>query len=184
MANNIVQLKRSSVLGKVPDSANLQVGEPVVNLADKILYTKDGSDNVIVIGSGTTSNIAEGTNLYFTNTRAVSAFTEGSGINIDANGLISATVSADSFKNINVVNGTEGNIVASGADTLKIETTGLITANTNPSTKTLSFTIGGLFPFFLWLPLVQVSPDPGWALGARTGCSKGILVFGEALAKL
>lgn len=89
---SIVQLKRSSVSGRVPDAANVEVGEPVVNLADQILYTKDGSGTIKVIGAGTTSNIAEGSNLYFTNTRAVSAFTEGSGINIDSNGLISATV--------------------------------------------------------------------------------------------
>ena len=31
MANDI-QLKRSSVAGKVPDTANVLVGEPVVNL--------------------------------------------------------------------------------------------------------------------------------------------------------
>lgn len=99
----------------------------------------------------TTANVSEVTNLYFTNTRAISALTEGSGINIDANGLITATVSAgvvNSFNTISVVNGAEGNIIASGSDTLKIQTTGLITANTNPSTKTLSFTIGGNFPFF------------------------------------
>ena len=92
MANNIVQLKRSSVSGRVPDAANVEIGEPVVNLADKILYTKTGSGEVIVIGAGTTSNVTEGTNLYFTNARAVSAFTEGTGINIDSNGTISATV--------------------------------------------------------------------------------------------
>lgn len=64
-----IQLKRSSVSGRVPDAANVQVGEPVVNLADKILFTKDGSGNVIVIGAGTTSNVIEGTNLYFSNAR-------------------------------------------------------------------------------------------------------------------
>lgn len=69
----IIQLKRSSVSGRVPDAANVEVGEPVVNLADQILFTKDGSGTVKVIGAGVTSNIAEGTNLYFTNARVVSA---------------------------------------------------------------------------------------------------------------
>ena len=87
---NIVQLKRSSVADKIPDSANIAVGEPVVNLTDKILYTKNGSDAIIVIGAGTTSNIAEGVNLYFTNTRAVSAFIAGDNIEIESNGRISA----------------------------------------------------------------------------------------------
>lgn len=66
----IFQFKRSSVSGRIPDAANVQVGEPVVNLADQILFTKDGSGTIKVIGAGTTSNIAEGTNLYFTNARA------------------------------------------------------------------------------------------------------------------
>lgn len=72
MANDI-QLKRSSVSGKVPDAANVLVGEPVVNLADKIIYTKNATGTVIVVGAGTTSNISEGTNLYFTNARVSSA---------------------------------------------------------------------------------------------------------------
>lgn len=36
----------------------------------------------------TTSNVAEGSNLYFTNTRAVGSLTAGDGISIEANGLI------------------------------------------------------------------------------------------------
>lgn len=90
---NIVQLKRSSVSGRVPDAANVEVGEPVVNLADQIIFTKDGSGTVKVIGAGTTSNISEGTNLYFTNTRAVAALTAGNNITIESNGRISASVS-------------------------------------------------------------------------------------------
>lgn len=66
---NIVQLKRSSVVNKVPDAANVEIGEPVVNLADQILYTKNTTGTVIIIGAGTTSNIAEGVNQYYTNVR-------------------------------------------------------------------------------------------------------------------
>lgn len=71
MANDI-QLKRSSVAGKVPDAANVLVGEPVINLTDKIIFTKDGSGSVVVIGAGTTSNVTEGNNLYYTNARVYS----------------------------------------------------------------------------------------------------------------
>ena len=183
-----IQLKRSSVAGRKPDAANIAVGEPVVNLVDKVIYTKDGNGNIITIGANltvqlvnssnsaitsvadvrtiqfddnsgfdvvdrangiakvqmnstfktwnvygqanlvaqgldtvniaagdfinittnasaspqqikfalsntlTTSNVTEGASLYFTNARAIAAFTEGSGINIDSNGLITATV--------------------------------------------------------------------------------------------
>ena len=51
MANKLI-LKRSSVAAKVPLSTDLDVGELSVNLADAKLYTKDGSGNVILVGSG------------------------------------------------------------------------------------------------------------------------------------
>jgi hypothetical protein len=148
---SVVQLKRSSVSGRIPDAANVEVGEPVINLADQIIFTKDGSGTVKVIGAGTTSNISEGSNLYFTNARAIGALTPGTGITLDSNGLISADAtggSGDTFKTINVNNGLEANIVASGQDVLKIETSGLISANTNSASKTLKLSLGGLFPFF------------------------------------
>jgi hypothetical protein len=44
------------------------------------------------ISNHTTTNLAEGTNLYFTNTRAIGAFTGGSGISIDSNGLLTSSV--------------------------------------------------------------------------------------------
>lgn len=49
MANKII-LKRSSVAGKVPLSTDLDVGELSVNLADALLYTKDGTGTVIALG--------------------------------------------------------------------------------------------------------------------------------------
>lgn len=94
---NIVQLKRSSVSGRVPDAGNVEIGEPVVNLADRIIFTKNTTGSVIVIGAGTTSNISEGNNLYFTNARAIASLTEGAGINIDSNGLITASISENYF---------------------------------------------------------------------------------------
>ena len=36
-----IQLKRSYTPGSVPGAGNVLVGEPVVNLADKIIYTKN-----------------------------------------------------------------------------------------------------------------------------------------------
>lgn len=51
MANKLV-LKKSSVAAKVPLATDLVAGELAVNLADAKLYTKDGSGNVILVGSG------------------------------------------------------------------------------------------------------------------------------------
>ena len=50
--------------------------------------------NNIVTGSFTTDIVVEAGNLYFNNTRAVSAFTGGANIAIDANGLITSQVEA------------------------------------------------------------------------------------------
>lgn len=95
MAGNDIQLKRSSVAGRVPDAANVLVGEPVVNLSDKIIFTKDGNGNVIVIGAGTTSNVAEGSNLYFTNARARASISVTGSATYDANtGVIAVAVSS------------------------------------------------------------------------------------------
>jgi hypothetical protein len=70
---NIVQLKRSSVSGRVPDAGNVEIGEPVVNLADRIIFTKNTTGSIIVVGAGTTSNVTEGINLYFSNARVSAA---------------------------------------------------------------------------------------------------------------
>lgn len=59
---NIVQLKRSSVAGKIPDTGNVVVGEPVVNLTDRVIYTKDGSDNIIKIAAGNLQALADVSN--------------------------------------------------------------------------------------------------------------------------
>ena len=89
-----IQLKRSFTAGSVPAAANVLIGEPVVNLTDKIIYSKDDNGNVIVIGAGTTSNVIEGSNLYFNNARARAAFTAGTNITI-ADGVISSTASGN-----------------------------------------------------------------------------------------
>ena len=53
-----IQLKRSYTSGQIPGAANVLVGEPVLNLVDRVLYTKDNSGNIIVISSGNASTIA------------------------------------------------------------------------------------------------------------------------------
>lgn len=44
MANTTIQLKRSSVAGKQPNTATLSIGELAINLTDKKLYSSDGSN--------------------------------------------------------------------------------------------------------------------------------------------
>lgn len=50
---NVVQQYRTSVAGRVPAAANMDVGEIAINMADKIMYTKDDSGNIIRVGVGT-----------------------------------------------------------------------------------------------------------------------------------
>lgn len=55
----VIRLKRSIVPGSIPNAANLEVGEPAVNLVDQTLFTKDATGNVKVIGSGKLQNLSD-----------------------------------------------------------------------------------------------------------------------------
>jgi hypothetical protein len=55
MADNTIQLKRSSVAGKTPNTSTLSTGELAINLTDKKLYSSDGSN--IFEPAGNVSNI-------------------------------------------------------------------------------------------------------------------------------
>ena len=83
----------------------------------------NGATGIIVLD---TDDISEGTsNLYFTNARARAAFSNGTGISIDANGVISSAALPSS----NVVVGTYGNSSFVGQFT--VSANGLITAANN-----------------------------------------------------
>jgi hypothetical protein len=107
---NIVQLKRSSVTGRVPDAGNVEIGEPVVNLADRIIFTKNTTGSVIVIGAGTTSNVTEGSNLYFSNARVSAAISSQTLSNATFTGNVSVS-SIDVKDRVNFGNATTSVIV-------------------------------------------------------------------------
>lgn len=105
MANTIV-LKRSATPGKVPTTSQLSLGEIAINTYDGLIYIKkdDGTPSVVQIGGVTsvngetgsvtidTGDVAENGNLYFTNARARSAISAGSGISYNSStGAISTT---------------------------------------------------------------------------------------------
>jgi hypothetical protein len=97
MANTII-LKRSSTPGKVPTTAQLALGEIGINTYDGLIYIKkdDGATSVVQIGGVTsvntktgsvvlsTTDVAEGTAQYFTNARARSAISAGTGISYNS----------------------------------------------------------------------------------------------------
>jgi len=106
MANQIV-LKRSSTPSKVPTTSQLALGEIAINTHDGLLFIKkdDGTPSVVQIGGVTsvngqtgatvldTDDVAEGlTAQYFTNARARSALSAGTGISYNSStGAISTT---------------------------------------------------------------------------------------------
>lgn len=51
MANTLIQLKRTSIAGRAPKGDQLDVGELAINLADRILYSKDTSNTVFQVAS-------------------------------------------------------------------------------------------------------------------------------------
>lgn len=48
MSQTII-LKKSAVAGKVPQAADLEIGEVAINMADRILYFKDSSGEVVAV---------------------------------------------------------------------------------------------------------------------------------------
>ena len=66
-----------------------------INIAANGQISASASSSATSIVGLNTANVSESaSNLYFTNTRAIGAFVAGSGINIAANGQISATISS------------------------------------------------------------------------------------------
>ena len=43
MADNLIQIKRTSVSGRVPTTSNLSTGELALNMADGIIYSSNGT---------------------------------------------------------------------------------------------------------------------------------------------
>lgn len=52
---NKVQHLRTSVAGRQPSPASIEVGEIAINMTDKVLYTKNDAGQVIRVGTGTYS---------------------------------------------------------------------------------------------------------------------------------
>ena len=79
MANRI-KLKRSNTSGSAPTTANIEVGEVAMNMADRLLYFRDPSNNILSftiedLNDFDTDDLTEGaTNLYYTDARVNTNF--------------------------------------------------------------------------------------------------------------
>ena len=77
----------------------------LISASGNVLSVNGQTGNIVL----STANVAEDGNLYFTNTRAVSAFTSGNGVDIASNGLITVTVSGTGAGAANTDQLPEGN---------------------------------------------------------------------------
>jgi hypothetical protein len=59
MANNLIQVKRTSVSGRVPNTSILHTGELALNMADGILYSSNGTA-VFEVGANNTNATVSG----------------------------------------------------------------------------------------------------------------------------
>jgi hypothetical protein len=91
--------------------------------------------NAQLVANATTANVTEVTNLYFTNARAIGAFTAGSGMSIAANGLLVSTVTGNVSSNVITVAGASGEVsnvqLAAGISSSGILTTANVSEVTN-----------------------------------------------------
>ena len=75
-----IKLRRSASQGALPTTSQLELGEVAINTYDGKLYIKknDGTESIVQVNPLSTSDLPEGSNLYFTEARARSAIsTEG-----------------------------------------------------------------------------------------------------------
>lgn len=130
MANTIIQLRRSSVAGRTPNtttSANSQyinAGELGLNMTDKLLYSSDGT-NLITIGQNTTSLTVGNSSLFAISANSAN-IVFGLNVAVTANGLV----------------GTAGQLLTSNGTGLYWSTPGATGTNVNATyawTNTQSF---------------------------------------------
>ena len=127
-------------------NAALAIANSAVALATVVLNVSNAKVNVDDL---TTDNVAESSNLYFTNSRSISAFTAGNNITIAANGLISSNASGGVAQNVLYVS-KSGNDQNSGTDLSSAKLTiqsAVVAANqlqaSNPSGMTVIFIKAG-----------------------------------------
>ena len=155
-----VKLRRSATQGAVPTTAQLSLGEIAINTYDGKVYFKqdNGTESILTLRPvNTTSDLPEGTNLYYTDARARAAV---GAITKDMTGFVSRTDSSLSFDpgtrvftltpttSISVYyQGTES-VISSAKSITITNTSGGRYIKFNPSTGNLQELTVGAFPDF------------------------------------
>src|SRR6056300_1698483 len=92
-----VKLRRSATQGAVPTTAQLSLGEIAINTYDGKVYFKqdNGTESVLTLRQiNSTSDVSEGSNLYYTDARARAAV---GAVTKDMTGFADRTASSLSF---------------------------------------------------------------------------------------
>jgi hypothetical protein len=100
---SVIKLKRSSTGGAVPSASDLEVGEVAINLADRVIYSKQSGGAVVRIGEAALGNTnafitsvqtAERSALANTNTRLTALESGASGALSDRIDLVNTNLTA------------------------------------------------------------------------------------------
>ena len=132
-----------------------------------VSLTSNIANTVLSLSNFTTANLVEGTNLYFTNTRARTAFSPGKGISITSDGIINNT-GAQSQYNLSINGTAGGNVLSTMSSVLTFPTVpstdrfilrSLHVVNTSDSTAQISgnvlYATGNTAPIANLIPVAQ-----------------------------
>ena len=132
-----------------------------------VSLTSNIANTVLSLSNFTTANLVEGTNLYFTNTRARTAFAPGKGISITSDGIINNT-GAQSQYNLSINGTAGGNVLSTMSSVLTFPTVpstdrfilrSLHVVNTSGSTAQISgnvlYATGNAAPIANLIPVAQ-----------------------------
>lgn len=128
--STIIKLKRSETLNTIPTTANIEVGEVAVNTADKKIYIRDSSDNIVAVADKNITYSKYNSNTTITSNTGVIADTSAGSFTIT---MPASPVTGDK---IEIVDGSgtfgtnpltvarNGNKIADIADDLSLNITG------------------------------------------------------------
>lgn len=128
--STVIKLKRSETLNTIPTTANIEVGEVAVNTADKKIYIRDSSDNIVAVADKNITYSKYNSNTTITSNTGVIADTSAGSFTIT---MPASPVTGDK---IEIVDGSgtfgtnpltvarNGNKIADIADDLSLNITG------------------------------------------------------------
>jgi hypothetical protein len=157
---NTIKPKRSYTATAIP--SGLSAGEIAINITDARMWagSSDGSSSVLISSlsfsdmQGTTTNITEGSNLYFTNARSRSAISAGTGITY--NSTTGAITNASPDQTVVLTAGTGVSITGTYPN--------FTITNSSPSSGGTVTSVGLSLPSF-----IAVSNSPVTGSGTLTG---------------